>query len=130
MLDGVPLDVDESGANFELVRACGCGVGRRPQGGCRGEEALHGLQNCWDRIYGIGFPSSSAGVVPLGHPKLDTLYQPTTTHSLHILDIWVSSALSVIADALHNLPHVRSNTSQHAAYPHPAAIAKRRWSNL
>jgi hypothetical protein len=71
-------------------------------------------------------PGSSAGVVPLGHPKLDTLYQPTTTHSsLHILDIWVSSALPVIANALHDLPHARSNTLQHAASPHPTAIAKR-----
>lgn len=34
----------------------GCGVGRRPQGGRRGEEALHGLQNCGDRVHGIGSP--------------------------------------------------------------------------
>ena len=62
-LDGVAGGVgggapgcQRSGANFELVRACGCGVGRRLQGGCGGEEALHGLQNCGDRIYGIGSP--------------------------------------------------------------------------
>jgi hypothetical protein len=82
------LDVDGSGANFELgslgcdhaaaVRAVAC----RASAEARGPFIVY-------RTAGIGFvelvlPRSSAGVVPLGHIKLDTLYQPTTTYfSLH-----------------------------------------------
>lgn len=101
MLEGVPLDVNGAAriSSWCEHAAAAWAVACRAGAEARKPFMVY-------RTAGIGFmelvlPGSSAGVVPLGHLKLDTLYQPTTTHSsLHILDIWVSSALSVIANAL------------------------------
>ena len=113
------LDVDRSGANFELgsLGSLGCGHAAAVRAVACRASAEAGKPFLVYRTAGIEFvelilPSSSAGVAPLGHPRLDTLYQPTTTHfSLHIFDIWISSTLLAVANALHDLPYARSNAS-------------------
>ena len=119
------LDADGSSANFELRSlgyehaAAARAVARRASAEARKPFVVYRTARV--KFVELVLPSSSAGVVPLGHPKLDTLYQPTTTHSsLHILDMWISSTLLAIANALHDLPHARSNASQHARVSPPS----------
>lgn len=122
-LDGVvggvgrdALDVDRRGANFELG-SLGCDHAAAVRAVACRASAEAGKPFLVYRTAGIEFvklilPSSSAGVAPLGYPRLDTLYQPTTTHfSLHIFDMWISSTLLAVANALHDLPYARSNAS-------------------